>query len=207
MWRQVVSWGIRRACGWCALAYAAAAALGIAFTREAGPIAVFWPANALLLGLSLRMPPRDYPVSLAACMLAAVAVNLGYSDAPGIAATRAAVNILEVLCGYQLIARFSPSFTLTDLRSLFVLAVASMTAPRSAPPPPRPAGEPSASPSLTCGGPGGAATRSPCCCSFPCRPFDPKPLNGCCWAAGQRGCSPRRPSWRIAFALLFVVSA
>ncbi|MGH6919564.1 MAG: EAL domain-containing protein [Geminicoccaceae bacterium] len=112
----------------CALAYVAAAVVGIAFTREAGPIAIFWPANALLLGLLLRMPPRDYPASLSACMLAAVVVNLGYSDPPGIAATRAALNILEVLCGYQLIARFGTSVALTDLRGLFVLAVAGVTA-------------------------------------------------------------------------------
>jgi diguanylate cyclase (GGDEF)-like protein len=113
----------------CALAYVAAAAVSVAFTREAGSMAVFWPANALLLGLLLRMPPRDYPISLAACMLASVAANLGYSDPLFIAVTRAAVNILEVLCGYHLIVRFSPSFTLTDLRSLSVLAVAGVAAP------------------------------------------------------------------------------
>ena len=129
MWHQVPSWGISARAVGCALAYVAAAALSVAFTREAGPMAVFWPANALLLGLLLRMPPRDYPVSLAACMLASVAANLGYSDPPFFAITRAAVNILEVLCGYHLIARFSPSFTLNDLRSLFVLAVACMAAP------------------------------------------------------------------------------
>jgi diguanylate cyclase (GGDEF)-like protein len=129
MWHQLLS---RRAIAGavaCALAYLAAAALGIAFTREAGQIAVFWPANALLLGLLLRMPRRDYPISLAVCMLAAIAVNLAYDDPPSVAVTRAAVNMLEVLCGYHLIARFSPTFTLTDLRSLFVLAAASMAAP------------------------------------------------------------------------------
>jgi len=129
MWHQVLSGGISARAGGCALAYVAAAALSVAFTREAGSMAVFWPANALLLGLLLRMPPREYPVSLTACMLASVAANLGYSDPPLLAVTRAAVNILEVLCGYHLIARFSPSFTLTDLRSLFVLAVACMAAP------------------------------------------------------------------------------
>ena len=90
---------------------------------------MFWPANGLLLGLLLRMPPRDRPVSLAACMLAAVAVNLGYSDSLAVAVTRAAVNILEVLCGYHLIVRFAPTFRLVDLRSLFILGAASMTAP------------------------------------------------------------------------------
>jgi diguanylate cyclase (GGDEF)-like protein len=129
MWHQVVSGRTSARAVGCALAYLGAAALGLAFAREVGQMAVFWPANALLLGLLLRLPPRDYPVSLAACMLAAVAVNLGYSDPPGVAVVRAAINILEVLCGYLLIARFSPTFTLTDLRSLFVLAAASMAAP------------------------------------------------------------------------------
>jgi diguanylate cyclase (GGDEF)-like protein len=129
MWHQALSAARSARAVGCALAYVAAAALSVAFTREAGSTAVFWPANALLLGLLLRMPPRDYPVSLAACMLASVAANLGYSDPPFLAVTRAAVNILEVLCGYHLIARFSPSFTLTDLRSLFILAAAGMAAP------------------------------------------------------------------------------
>ena len=92
-------------------------------------MAVFWPANALLLGLLLRLPPRDYPVSLAACMLAAVAVNLGYSDPPGVAVGRAAINILEVLCGYLLIARLNPTLPLSDLRTLFILGAASLAAP------------------------------------------------------------------------------
>ena len=117
-----------RAAGF-ALAYLAAVVLGIAFTRETGPIAVFWPANALLLGLLLRERRRDYPLSLTACTLAAVIVNLAYGDPPGIAVTRAALNILEVLCGYHLIARFGPTFTLTDLRGLFILAAVSVAAP------------------------------------------------------------------------------
>jgi diguanylate cyclase (GGDEF)-like protein len=129
MWHQTLSWSISARAVGCALAYVAAAALSLGFTREAGSMAVFWPANGLLLGLLLRMPPRDYPVSLAACMLASVAANLGYSDPPFVAVTRAAVNILEVLCGYHLIARFSPRFTLTDLRSLSILAAAGMVAP------------------------------------------------------------------------------
>src|SRR5919106_5333794 len=98
MWQHPSTGGtLTRAAG-CALAYLAAAALGVAFSREAGPMAVFWPANALLLGLLLRMPPRDCPASLAICLVAAVVVN--YSDPPFLAITRATVNILEVLCGY-----------------------------------------------------------------------------------------------------------
>ena len=130
MWQQILTGGtLARAAG-CALAYLAAAFLSVAFTRETGPMAVFWPANALLLGLLLRLPPRDYPASLATCLVGAVVVNLGYNDDPlFLAVTRAAVNILQVLCGYLLIARFNPLFTLTDLRSLFVLGAASMAAP------------------------------------------------------------------------------
>jgi diguanylate cyclase (GGDEF)-like protein len=129
MWHQLLSGGTGRRAIACALAYAATAVLGIAFTREGGLSAVFWPANGLLLGLLLRLPPRERPATLAACMLAAVAVNLGASDLPAVAVTRAAVNMLEVLCGYHLITRLSPGFRLIDLRSLFILGAASMAAP------------------------------------------------------------------------------
>jgi integral membrane sensor domain MASE1 len=129
MWHHVVSGGAMMRAFGCALAYMLAAVLGNELTREPGQIAVFWPANALLMGLLLRMRRRDYPISLAACVLGATLLNLHYGDEPGIAVTRASVNILEVLCGYHLIARFSPNFTLTDLRSLYVLSAASMAAP------------------------------------------------------------------------------
>ena len=93
MWHQVLSRGtMMRAVG-CALAYMLTAVLGIELTREPGQIAVFWPANALLMGLLLRMRRRDYPLSLAACMLGAVLVNLHYGATPGLAVTRASVNI------------------------------------------------------------------------------------------------------------------
>jgi diguanylate cyclase (GGDEF)-like protein len=129
MWHQVLSRGtMMRAVG-CALAYMLTAVLGIELTREPGQLVVFWPANALLMGLLLRMPRRDYPLNLAACMLGAVLVNLYYGATPGLAVTRASVNVVEVLCGYQLIARLSPNFTLSDLRSLFILSAASMAAP------------------------------------------------------------------------------
>jgi diguanylate cyclase (GGDEF)-like protein len=129
MWHQLLASGMGRRAIACALAYAAAAVLGIAFTREGGLIAVFWPANALLLGFLLRMSPRDYPATLAACLLAATAVNLGYSDPPSVAVARAAINMVEVLCAYHLITRFSPTFRLIDLRSVFILGAASMAAP------------------------------------------------------------------------------
>jgi diguanylate cyclase (GGDEF)-like protein len=129
MWHRLLSGRTSARALGCAIAYVAAAVLGTALTREAGPMAVFWPANALLVGVLLRMPRRDYPVSLAACTLAAVAVNLGYGDPPFVAVARAGVNILEVLCGYHLIARFSPNFMLTDLCGLSVMAAASMAAP------------------------------------------------------------------------------
>jgi diguanylate cyclase (GGDEF)-like protein len=129
MWRQALSRGTMMRAAGCALAYTLAIVLGIEFAREPDELVVFWPANALLMGILLRMRRRDHLLSLAVCLLAAVLVNLLYGAAPGIAVTRASVNVLEVLCGYQLIARFSPNFTLSDLRSLFVLAAASIVAP------------------------------------------------------------------------------
>jgi diguanylate cyclase (GGDEF)-like protein len=130
MWGQVLSRGTSARAVGCALVYLAAGILGVAFTREAGAMAVFWPANALLLGLLLRMPPRDYPVAIAACALTSVvAASIGFSDSPLVGVTRAGLNIFEVACGYHLIRRFNPSFTLTDLRSLSILSVAGMVAP------------------------------------------------------------------------------
>jgi integral membrane sensor domain MASE1 len=97
MWGQVLSSGTSARAVGCAIAYLAAGILGVAFTREAGAMAIFWPANALLLGLLLRMPPRDYPVIVATCTLASVvAASLGFSDSPLVGVTRAALNIFEV---------------------------------------------------------------------------------------------------------------
>jgi diguanylate cyclase (GGDEF)-like protein len=120
---------VARAAGF-ALAYLAAAALGIFLTREAGNVAVFWPANGLLLGALLRLPRGDHPIILATCGLACMAANLLHGDPLGLAGGLAALNMLEVWCGYQLIARLAgPPFVLADLHKLFVLFAASLTAP------------------------------------------------------------------------------
>ena len=129
MWRQFLSWRVGARAGACALAYLGVAMLGVALTREAGPMAVFWPANALLLGLLLRMSPRDYPPTLVVCAFASVAANLVFNDPPYVAVVRAAVNVIEVGFAYHLIRRFNPTFALADLQSLLNLAMVCLIAP------------------------------------------------------------------------------
>ena len=62
--------------GGLALAYLTAALLGIDLSREAGNVAVFWPANALLVGALLRIDPRERPLILTACAIACAAAYM-----------------------------------------------------------------------------------------------------------------------------------
>jgi diguanylate cyclase (GGDEF)-like protein len=113
-----------------ALGYLTAGLLGIALSPEVGSISVFWPANALLVGALLRTDLRDCPLILAACATASVTAHLLQGDAVGFAVALAAANMLNVWCGYRLIARLAgPTFRVADLRELFVLLAASLIAP------------------------------------------------------------------------------
>ena len=91
--------------GGLALAYLTAALLGIDLSREAGNVAVFWPANALLVGALLRIDPRERPLILTACAIACAAAYMVHGDAVGLAGALAAANMLDVWCGHRLIAR------------------------------------------------------------------------------------------------------
>lgn len=78
------------------------------WTRLAGQLAVFWPANALLLGLLLRFPRLDTPAG----WLGAAA---GYLISGWIAGDGAQAlvlltvgNFVSVVTGYLLLARLSP---------------------------------------------------------------------------------------------------
>jgi diguanylate cyclase (GGDEF)-like protein len=116
--------------GGLALAYLTAALLGIDLSREAGSIAVFWPANALLVGALLRAGERDRTRILAACAAACAAACMINGDALGIALALAAANMLDVWCGHRLIAHLGgPTFRVADLRELFLLLAASLIAP------------------------------------------------------------------------------
>jgi len=120
---------LARAAG-LALAYLAAALLGMELSREAGNIAVFWPPNALLVGFLLRTAPHDRAPILAACAAACLAAYITSGDPIGVAVALAAANMLDVWCGYRLIAHLAgPAFRVADLRELFVLLAASLLAP------------------------------------------------------------------------------
>ena len=113
-----------------ALAYLTAALVGIDLSREAGGIAVFWPANALLVGALARIGPRDRAPTLAACAIASLAAYKINGDALGIALALAAANMLDVWCGHRLLARLAgPTFRVADLRDLLMLLAASLIAP------------------------------------------------------------------------------
>jgi diguanylate cyclase (GGDEF)-like protein len=113
-----------------ALAYLTAALVGIDLSREAGSIAVFWPANALLVGALVRIDPRERAPTLGACALACLAAYKISGDALGIALALAAANMLDVWCGHRLLARLAgPTFKVADLRELLMLLGASLIAP------------------------------------------------------------------------------
>jgi diguanylate cyclase (GGDEF)-like protein len=130
MSRVARSGGTLACAGALALGYLALALVGIALSREVGNIAVFWPANALLVGALLRSDPRRRPLILIACAAACAAAYLIHGDTAGVAVALAAANMLDVWCGYHLIPRLAgPGFKVADLRELVVLLAASLIAP------------------------------------------------------------------------------
>lgn len=75
------------------------------WTRLAGQLAVFWPANAMLLGLMIRYPRFDTPVGW---MGAAVGYLLGgyvVGDAPVLSVLLTMANFFSVTVGYVLLSR------------------------------------------------------------------------------------------------------
>ena len=116
-----------------ALLYFASASLGIWLARCAGSVAVFWPANGLLLGLILRAPPRGrhHVVAVAAgCALDLVALNLLHGDPLPAALGLAAANLVEVLVAHHFLLRHAgPAFALESVRELAVLLAVAAAAP------------------------------------------------------------------------------
>src|SRR5688500_7008952 len=112
-----------------AVATLVTALLGIALTREAGHIAVFWPVNGLIVGALLRLPAGRHLVTLSVCLLANLAAYLLAVDAFALAAGLAGCNLLEVLLAAQLAQRLiGRNFILADLGQLFVLCGAGVVA-------------------------------------------------------------------------------
>lgn len=106
--------------------------LGIA-TRLPGTLAVFWPANALLLGILLRSPRSANPATYAAAIL-------GYLLADAVTGAAVTANALLTMCNvvgvaagftiYRCIGQQRP--WLTRVQSLALLAAVVVTASAAA---------------------------------------------------------------------------
>lgn len=109
------------------------AALFGVWTRLAGQLAVFWPANALLLGLLLRFPRLDTPAGW-------LGATVGYLVSGWLAGDGAAAlvlltlgNFVSVLTGYLLFTRVSPedrrlAGPVSVLLMVWIILVASVAA-------------------------------------------------------------------------------
>ncbi len=82
----------------------AACVLGIA-TRPIGLLAAFWPANAVALGLLVRVPRLSSPLGWLAMSAAFVAADLTFGATVGRTLLLTAGNIVSIAVGYMLFRR------------------------------------------------------------------------------------------------------
>lgn len=110
------------------LGYYLGAVLGVAASAMSEGIAIFWLPNGILLAALLLVPRRDWPLHLAAAVLAELAADLPtftLAQAFGFAA----VNLFECLLAAYLLQRVARPFALDRLRhvvlfGLYALVVA-----------------------------------------------------------------------------------
>jgi signal transduction histidine kinase/FixJ family two-component response regulator/HPt (histidine-containing phosphotransfer) domain-containing protein len=95
------------------------AALTGILTREAEPLSAFWPANALLLGLFLRIPSLYRPASWIAAALGFLAADLMTGGRVAVTLGLTAGNLLTVAAGYAYFSRMRPD----DLRLRHVSSI------------------------------------------------------------------------------------
>jgi diguanylate cyclase (GGDEF)-like protein len=77
------------------------------WTRLAGQLAVFWPANALLLGLLLRFPRLDTPAGWIGAAAGYLIGGWVAGDGPLINVVLTIGNFVSVLAGYLMLVRLS----------------------------------------------------------------------------------------------------
>jgi diguanylate cyclase (GGDEF)-like protein len=82
--------------------------LGI-YSRPTGLLATFWPANAVLLGLFVRMPHLAHPVNWLAAMLGYTAADLLTSSPLSLSLFLTFGNIVGIFVGYTLFIQLSLS--------------------------------------------------------------------------------------------------
>jgi diguanylate cyclase (GGDEF)-like protein len=110
------------------LGYYFGAVLGVAASAMSEGISVFWLPNGILLAALLLVPRRDWPLHLAAAVLAEVAADLPtFTLLQALGFT--AVNLIECLLAAWLLQRVARPFALDRLRhvglfGLYALVVA-----------------------------------------------------------------------------------
>src|SRR5690606_13562284 len=95
------------------------AALAGILTREAEPLSAFWPANALLLGIFLRIPSVHRPASWVAATIGFLAADFMTGGSPGPTIGLTVGNLATVAAGYAYFSRMRPD----DLRLRHVSSV------------------------------------------------------------------------------------
>ncbi len=83
------------------------AVLGIA-TRGLEPLALFWPANGVLIGWFLRSPARRHPLCWAGVIVAFVAADLSYGRGIDLALVLLLSNLAEIVAGLLVLAPMWP---------------------------------------------------------------------------------------------------
>lgn len=104
------------------LGYYVGAVLGVAASSMSEGISIFWLPNGILLAALLLVPRRDWPLHLAAAVLAEIAADLPtftLMQALGFAA----VNLFECLLAAWLLQRVARPFALDRLRHVALFGV------------------------------------------------------------------------------------
>ncbi len=99
------------------------ATAGVILAREIGNIALFWPPNAIVLGLLLRFPTLNRPASFAFCFVANIAANMIFGDPLALSAGLATTNMIEIALALFLLERFAN----TDLSRVSLKELALLT--------------------------------------------------------------------------------
>lgn len=112
-----------------AVACLSLAAFGVWLNRTSGDIALFWPANGLVIGMLLGGQQHRRAI-LAVGFAAILLTNLLFGVAPRTAAIFSISNLLEILVGWFTAKRIVGTFSeLVGMRQLLAIVIAAMLAP------------------------------------------------------------------------------
>ncbi len=110
------------------VAFASAALLSVALTRDANSVAALWLANGVLAAGLLLLPLRKAVVLAAACAAISLSINLITGAPPEVAPVFTALNIVEALIAALMVRRFCGArhriANLPQLLKIALLAIA-----------------------------------------------------------------------------------